>query len=107
MQSGKCFQGLPEPPEGDSALRELALQLTDVNWDGVGSSPGHWDGAAVPARVSDGVFFNGETAHGNKNTTLGPREGSWCKVEVRIVCVSKSEQYQRRCERKSACQVLQ
>lgn len=59
MQSGRLFQALLEPPEGDLALCELALQLMDVNWDGVGSSPGHWDVVAVPARVSDGVFFNG------------------------------------------------
>lgn len=31
----------------------------DVNWDGVGSCPGHGDVAAVPARVSSGVVFNG------------------------------------------------
>lgn len=46
-------------PEGDLALCKLSLQLMDVNWDGVGSCPGHGDVAAVPARVSGGVVFNG------------------------------------------------
>lgn len=46
-------------PEGDLALCKLALQLMAVNWDGMGSCPGHGDVTAVPARVSGGVFFNG------------------------------------------------
>lgn len=51
--------GQREPPEGDLAPCKLALQLTDVNWDGMESGPGHGDVAAVPARITGGVFFNG------------------------------------------------
>lgn len=38
---------------------KLALQLRSVKWDGVRSSLEHGDVAAVPARVSYGMFFNG------------------------------------------------
>lgn len=67
---------------------KLALQLPDVNWDGVGSRLGHGDVAVVPARISGGVFFNG----GNKwpmavKIPLGPCEGSRCKLQVRTVCL--------------------
>lgn len=53
----------------------------------MGSGPGQGDVAAVPARVSDGVFLLKEMAHGNKNTTLGLCEDSPCKLEVRTVCL--------------------